>query len=141
MLKFLATGTSGGATGDVISEVFQITEVSDIVPLGAIAEGKGLLLAWVDFNRAAGTVDTKFTLEIEAFDIDLNSLGAPVSIDLLTDSNPQTWERACLEVVLPINTRLIHLRLKAEENISDDGANEFGGHYADLVQLEGRVLP
>ncbi len=62
--------------------------------------------------------------------------------DLLSDSDPATWERVVGTIDLPAGTRYVVIEIFAFEDVADDATvPEFDGHFADDVTLVIRVAP
>ena len=65
---------------------------------------------------------------------------ASTSKVIFSDGNPGTWELASLtNFPLPTATTHVLFELDAFENVLNDGAAEFDGHYADDVMVSVAV--
>ena len=131
--------TLDGEFGDV----FQLVDMS---PFSAIiSTGLAVATGSAFFNRVAGNsqTDTHFEVEIRAFDGIPSNFGGTASGlasnlgILLSDADPDTWESAMVQLLLPVNTTHLLFKVAPFENIMDDefGLPEFDGHYADSAFL------
>ncbi len=142
MLRFDATGWSGGASAGTSSELMQLIDVSDL-------DSGATLRASMQVNRVAGDAQTDdgFSVEIRAFagspasfssDFTNNELAISTGGYLLSDADPSTWELVHTNPLpLPEGTDYVSVRIVAAENIFNDSSGvELDGHYADAVVLE-----
>ena len=53
----------------------------------------------------------------------------------ISDDDPTTWESAIISNTVPANTTRVEIRLSLNENIQDDGENEFLAHYYDNIKF------
>ena len=136
MLKFLGTSLTGGST-DIASEVGQFVPMSAFA--AEIAAGSGVRVVVTGrFNCIAAT-DSFFRIELVGFN------GTPANLGTVTtwraqafetDSNTATWETLSNFIDLPPGTTMVLARVTAVENITNDPTSpEFGGNYADGIQL------
>ena len=66
-----------------------------------------------------------------------------ISYDLLSDSDPASWETVEAVLALPPNALFLEATVFAFENVSNDqdATPEFDGHFADHLQFELLVDP
>jgi hypothetical protein len=143
MLNFIYT-TEAGPGGSVNSEVWQIIDINSI---GAqTSAGQALVSASFRFNRVDGDAqtDTEFGISLYAYAGDPCSFPSQYESSELaarmtsafSDGDPNTWELATIDLVLPTNTDFFVIEVAASENIFNDGGDpEFDGHYADAVSV------
>jgi hypothetical protein len=134
MLRFDGTGT--GAPGSNIgSSVYQLL---DMAPFGAeIAAGQARLDASAFFNRVVGSSSTDTQFALTGSPLAFPSFPSPlatVSVNLLSDGLPASWEVLNVSLVLPSGTSYVALDVSAIENVLNNTTGpEFDGHYADFV--------
>lgn len=143
MLKFLNTSWAG--PGGVVSDVFQILDLTSPADQAMITAGGASLTAGAVFNRVLDTpapsvVDTRFRVGLYATTSYANAQALTnvgvMYADLYSDSNLASWESLSSTLALPTSTQWAVLHLAAVENIVDDNvALEFHGHYADDVRV------
>ena len=110
--------------------------------------GRATLLARAVFNRVPGhaETDTRFLLRVSVYPgqypLDWTPNQPPlrfITTQLLTDSDPTTWEEALLELNLGALSQTPGYALidvLSAENIHDDQPPaEFDGHYVDDVRV------
>jgi hypothetical protein len=143
MLNFIYTIESGPAlTKD--SEVWQIIDISSFG--SQISAGQALASASFRFNRIEGDAetDTEFTIGLYAYagdpcsfpsQYETSELAARLT-SVFSDGDPNTWELATADLILPPNTDFLVVESAARENIFNDAsAPELDGHYADAVSV------
>ena len=145
MLRFDAGFIDTSLDGE-FGDVFQFVDMS---PFSAIiSTGLAVATGSAFFNRVAGDsqTDTHFEVEIRAFDgLPSGFAGTTPGLVsatgvLLSDADPDTWESAMVQLLLPVNTTHLAFKVAPFENITDDvGSTEFDGHYADLAFLSVTV--
>jgi parallel beta-helix repeat protein len=137
MLHFLDPNNPGS----IASDIWQLIDISPF--LEEISSGEAIAEMSARFNRVLcdSQTDTEFAIEIQAY------AGSPAgfwgsadklassSKSIFTDGAVATWELNATELVLPVNTEFVAIRLWANENIYNDGVGAFDGHYADDVTL------
>ena len=145
MLKFTASSPYGNYT-NTASNVWQLIDVSSYDSL--ISSGLAIASLSAYFNRVSvdNQTDTQFLITINSYSGDLGSPPNPLLNSLynefFTDSDVATWEEISLDMIVPVNTDYLAIQIAAFENTFNDPiANEFDGHYADLVILEIRANP
>jgi hypothetical protein len=142
MLKFENTrwGVSypNGATGDLVQFI-------DLSPFAVeVAGGEVKVRYSALFNRVAddgaGTVDTQFSVRLYAragslatFFNDSSPKLAFGEATILADNDVETWEEAAGLLSIPTETTHLVLAVRAVENVMNEVADEFAGHYADEV--------
>lgn len=144
MLKFLETSTGGGPSAAVVSDVFQVIDMTSLADQAIISTGFGSVSIGALFNRVAGPVpspvDTRFDLNIRSHTSLANAQALTstgfASNTLISDSILTTWEALTTTLALPVGTQYITLHLAAVENVVNDWTGpEFQGHYADDVRM------
>jgi hypothetical protein len=134
------------APGAEASELYQTVDISSIA--ADIATGSAMVWAEYYVNRIAGdaSTDTEFDIWIAAF------AGSPANFNptisnpairlkvasssILSDSNPQTWERVIVLLEnIPAATTYLAVGIWARENMSPDSIPELGVQYADAVRI------
>ena len=134
------------ASGAEASELYQLVDISSIVT--DIATGSASVWAEYYVNRVAGDpqTDTEFDIWIAGFaGIPANfnpTIANPAvrlkvaSSSLLSDGNPQTWERVSVLLEnIPIATTYLAIGIWARENRSPDSSPELGVQYGDAVRV------
>jgi hypothetical protein len=145
MLKFVNTrwglNYPNGVSGDLL-------QLIDLAPFAShIASGQAKVRYAAQFNRVAdggaGTVDTSFSVRLFAKNGNLpaftDNVGLALAFNeatLLTDNDVGTWQQAGGTLAIPTNATYLAIMLRATENVVNDVANEFAGHYADEVVVE-----
>ncbi|MFT5466544.1 MAG: hypothetical protein ACI8UO_001644 [Verrucomicrobiales bacterium] len=149
MLQFLATRSSDlpGLSGQRASELWHIVDLQPFAE--RVNAGEVTAKISSEFNRIPGAPNSEFQLQLNAFrgqiieaenywdrkheptSERLASSGSTV----LTDENPETWERLEATMVVPSGTDFLLVNLLAFENETDRDENEFEGHFADNVSL------
>lgn len=146
--------TDPGRTPRRTADLMQIVDLRGEAR-AAVREGAtASVSAW--FNRVAGdeTTDTAFTLSVTSFKGDPAEVVATPGwghskarvshgiTEIVSDSDPRTWERAEVRLPLPPEADFVLVRLMAIENVQDDpNDNEFHGHFADEVSFTLTVGP
>jgi hypothetical protein len=143
MLNFIYTIESGPAlTKD--SEVWQIIDVSSSGP--QISAAQAMASASFHFNRVDGDAetDTEFTIGLYAYagdpcsfpsQYETSELAARLT-SVFSDGDPNTWELATVDLILPPNTDFLVVESAARENVFNDASDpELDGHYADAVSV------
>jgi len=145
MLRFLSSTPCGPSISFTGCELFQIIDLRQFAP--EIASSKGKLVASAQFNRVHidSQTDTRFLLDLYAYDGPPSSFQAKFSQDELasaiswidTDSDGSTWQTASVQLCLPAGTFYAAIRIAAAENVFNDSTDpEFDGHFADDVTVE-----
>ncbi|MEM8945377.1 MAG: choice-of-anchor R domain-containing protein [Planctomycetota bacterium] len=152
MLQFDGTTPLGGSPGTVGSEVWQLVDVSHLST--QISAGN----VFADFeyyaNRVAeepdgqSVVDTLFSARIQAnagsaaaFPSNVNNFLSLSTSNLISDNDEQSWQRLSTSMQVPAGTTFLAVRVAAVENVTNDGTNEFAGHFADSACVNIRVVP
>jgi len=145
MLKFIASSPYANYT-NTASNVWQLIDISSYESI--ISSGFAVASLSAYFNRVTvdDQTDTKFMMDILAYSGELfsppNLLLGSMHNDLFSDSDITSWEELTLDMVIPVNTDYLAIHIAAFEDLfNDNNANEFDGHYADLVTLEIRANP
>jgi hypothetical protein len=142
MLRFDFTSSAGPTVLRSGANLYQLIDVSLYAAL--IASGQGIAHADYFVNRVLGDslTDTRFDLAIGAYaglPADFPSVvETPLASTLVmffSDGDPQSWEQLQASLSLPVGTTYLSIAISAVEDISNDGSNEFAGHYADDVTL------
>ncbi|MBL6706804.1 MAG: FecR domain-containing protein [Planctomycetaceae bacterium] len=155
MLLFQSTGKNPEKAAPTAAS--QLSQWIDLTPYeAAIADGRGRAVVSCRFNRVVGNelTDSQFSIHLESFDATPQEAkqrmksqpDAPrsrVSYQLLSDSNPQSWERAEAVLTLPTDARYLLVTILAFENVSNDvgATSEFDGHFADDLQFHLVIDP
>ncbi|MBN1342486.1 MAG: hypothetical protein JXQ73_07390 [Phycisphaerae bacterium] len=146
MLKFIATSGPNAPTTASASQVVQLVDLRGLT--SQIAEGYTHARVRARFNRVTGDAqtDTRFTADIYAYagepntfseQWDQSSYLGKGNTAIYTDGDPNTWEWATAELILPVDTDFIAVHISATENVYNDTTEpEFDGHYGDAVTLE-----
>lgn len=154
MLLFQSTGhnTEGGKT----TQASQLSQWIDLSPWrNVIAAGRVQAKITARFNRVSGDAETdsQFSVELESFEAAPDEAQhlrnsrrlarSRTSHQLLSDSNPESWEKIEAVLTLPANSRCIQVTILAFENVvNDDNANaEFDGHFADDLHFQLQIDP
>jgi len=142
MLRFDFTSSAGPTVLRDGANIYQLIDVSPYAAL--IASGQAVAHADYFVNRVLGDslTDTRFDLAIGAysglpgdFPAVVESPLASVLVMFFSDGDPQSWEQLQASLSLPVGTSFLSIAISAVENVSNDGVNEFDGHYADDVTL------
>ena len=143
MLRFDGTFLNTSIDG-FASDVWQLIDMSPFSTV--VSTGLALASGSAYFNRIAGTnlTDTQFVVQIRAFSGLPSNFPSDASIafaqgTLLSDGNPDTWESASVQLILPVSTTYVGFLVAGFENISRSGFPELDGHYADNVTFN--VVP
>ncbi len=144
MLRFEASDpTSWGSTAGC--QALQVLDVSG--QLDFIQSGNAHAVATVYFNRVSGDMetDTLFAMFLYAYSgtvsqhSALKVAGAHLlrsDAFLYSDSDPDTWEVATVDMLIPAATDFLVVEIAASENVHNDySPPEFDGHYADAVTV------
>lgn len=145
MLQFQSTREMPGTHPKIGSQVWKVVDLAEVTQSMGRRPETVTLTGWC--NRVAGDVetDTKFMFELAG---QAGSQGgfrwSPDSVlrsqsDLLTDSDPGTWQRISLSLQLPSELRFLNVMVSAQENVVNDREGdepEFDGHFVDDVKLE-----
>ena len=148
MLLFQSTGrdTENGAA----TRASQLSQWVDLTPWrDAIADSRVQAKLTARFNRVAGDADTdsQFSLQLESFEVGSDEAQrlarSRTSHQLLSDSDPASWEKLEAVLTLPANSRCINVMILAFENVvNDDEVNEeFDGHFADDLHFHLLIEP
>lgn len=141
MLKFLATGNTASATL-VSSQQWQIVDLSAYT--AQLLTGRMQADASVWFHRVAGDAgtDRRFDLRILAFSGSPDELPTRYAAgDWLAErtatvnTGGEAWQQALASLRLPTSTSYLLFEIYAYEDVSNDAADEFAGHYADDASL------
>jgi len=148
MLRFEGTAANGPSAASIGSEVWQLVDLSPWAT--QIAAG----ILQVDFeyyaNRVAGDseTDTRFSARLQAqsgtpnaFPASLTTPLGVTDVSLFSDALPSSWELISTTMVVPAGTTYIAARAAAIENIVNDAANEFDGHFADSSCIRISLIP
>jgi hypothetical protein len=157
MLLFQSTGQRDDSDRSAETAASQLSQWIDLQPYRqAITAGRVRALLSARFNRVAGNdlTDSQFSIHLEAFEVAPREARqrvkarprAPrsrISYDLLSDSDPESWEKAEAVLTLPPTARCLHATVFAFENVSNDRGTtpEFDGHFADNLQFELLIEP
>ena len=107
------------------------------------------------FNRVAGDAETdsQFSIQLESFEVGSDEAQhllksgrlarSRTGHQLLSDSEPASWEKLEAVLTLPANSRCINVMILAFENVvNDDEVNEeFDGHFADDLHFHLLIEP
>ncbi|MBT4867593.1 MAG: hypothetical protein HON53_21030, partial [Planctomycetaceae bacterium] len=148
MLLFQSTGrdTENGAA----TRASQLSQWVDLTPWrDAIADSRVQAKLTARFNRVAGDAgtDSQFSLQLESFEVGSDEAQrlarSRTSHQLLSDSDPASWEKLEAVLTLPANSRCINVMILAFENVvNDDEVNEeFDGHFADDLHFHLLIEP
>ena len=154
MLLFQSTGqdTQDGSE----TRASQLSQWIDLSPWrDAIADGRVQAKLTARFNRVAGDADTdsQFSIQLESFEVAPNKAlelmkskrlaRSRTSHQLLSDSDPASWEKLEAVLTLPANSRCINAMILAFENVVNDGGDneEFDGHFADDLHFQLLIEP
>lgn len=147
MLRFLSPPRqSGNAADSVVWQVIDLSAAKDFMTTYGLTD----LKAWGQFNRVAGDARTAttFRLSIAAFHgepADLAALWAARSQtalayaekELITDNNPNTWEKVEVATRVPAQADFAVVEIRA---IAPKGTparvDPFPGHFADLIDAK-----
>ena len=142
MLQFVYTGTD--VPGPQVSG--DLSQLVDIEAYRAqIENGEAVAVCSGHFNRVQldEETDRLFRLSLRAY------VGEPwefreifqnytlqVSVGLVSDGDPSSWERVETEMTIPPGTDFIAVLLEAREDVANDtDQTEFDGHFADDFRL------
>ena len=157
MLLFQSTGQSpsdGRASPTAASQLSQWIDLTTY--RAAIAKGRVRVKLSARFNRVAGDdkTDSQFSIHLESFDVAPEEAvrlrksrprvpRSRVSYELLSDSDPESWEGVEAVLALPPNALYLEATVFAFENVSNDqdASSEFDGHFADDLQFELLIEP
>ena len=141
MLKFLASGPNGWTLGGLTSQQWQLVDLAAYAT--EIDAGRVRLDARVSFNRVAGDrTDRRFDLRILAMqDVPARFPAKyPPPADQIRAGTVQAMPNGWQEVAvafdpLPQGARSVAVEIYPWEDVQDDAASEFAGHYADDASL------
>ena len=153
MLLFQSTSADAGNDAERgKTRASQLSQWIDLTPYkNAIQDGRVQARLSARFNRVAGDAqtDSQFSIHLESFDVEPNEaqhlqtsrqrLARSRTIhELLSDSNPESWERLEAILAVPANSRYLHVMILAFENVTNnaDLAPEFDGHFADDLEFQ-----
>lgn len=155
MLLFQSTGQN--AENAAATAASQLSQWIDLAPYeAAIVERRVRARLSARFNRVSGNerTDSQFSIHLEAFAATPGEAvrrlksqpdmpRSRVSYQLLSDSDPTSWEEAEAVLTVPADARFLQVTIFAFENVSnDEGSNaEFDGHFADNLQFELIIEP
>lgn len=154
MLLFQSTGQD--AQGGSETRASQLSQWIDLSPWrDAIADGRVQAKLTARFNRVAGDADTdsQFSIQLESFEVDPDEAlelmkskrlaRSRTSHQLLSDSDPTSWEKLEAVLTLPASSRCINVMILAFENVVNDGGTneEFDGHFADDLHFQLMIEP
>jgi hypothetical protein len=154
MLLFQSTGqdTQDGSE----TRASQLSQWIDLSPWrDAIADGRVQAKLTARFNRVAGDAETdsQFSIQLESFEVGSDEAQhllksgrlarSRTGHQLLSDSEPASWEKLEAVLTLPANSRCINVMILAFENVvNDDEVNEeFDGHFADDLHFHLLIEP
>jgi len=158
MLLFQSTSQSPAGDGrSSATAASQLSQWIDLTPYRAAIDG-GRVRAKLTarFNRVAGDdrTDSQFSIHLESFGVapaeamrlrksQPVKARSRISYDLLSDSDPASWETVEAVLALPPNALFLEATVFAFENVSNDqdATPEFDGHFADHLQFELLVDP
>ena len=140
MVQFVGTYPEGTIGHD--SAIWQLVDVRPYRDY--IANGDVVMSASAEFNRVAG--DSETDSEFGFFFNSTASMpagypGYSKMDTFLSDDDPSTWETYSSNLLLPHDTEFVFVGILALENVHDDGAGPFDGHYADNVSMTLNVVP
>ena len=158
MLLFQSTSADAGNDAERgKTRASQLSQWIDLTPYkNAIQDGRVQARLSARFNRVAGDAqtDSQFSIHLESFDVEPNEaqhlqtsrqrLARSRTIhELLSDSNPESWERLEAILAVPANSRYLHVMILAFENVTNnaDLDPEFDGHFADDLEFQLLIAP
>lgn len=158
MLLFQSTSSNAGNDAErEKTRASQLSQWIDLSPYtGVIRDGRVQAKFSARFNRVAGDAqtDSQFNVHLESFDVDpveaqrlqtsLQRLVKAKSFhQMLSDSNPESWEKLEAKLTLPADSRYLYVTILAFENVSNDAdhAPEFDGHFADDLHFQLLIEP
>lgn len=157
MLLFQSTGQNPRDDRASPTAASQLSQWIDLTPYrAAIANGQVKARLSARFNRVTGDekTDSQFNIHLESFDVPPEEAvqlrtsqprmpRSRVSYDLLSDSDPESWEKVDAVLGLPPNALYLEATIFAFENVSNDqdASSEFDGHFADDLQFELFIEP
>ena len=140
MLGFDSAAPNGpGGTGSSC-ELYQLVDVSTRANAGGALAEASFYVNRLDEPQ----IDSRFFLRLYSLAGTPDTLGEQLQdmeylqfdqVELISDADPSTWEQLVLSVTLPTGTDFVALAIVANENVSNDLADEFLGNYADDVSL------
>ena len=148
MLRFEGTAANGPSAGSIGSEVWQLVDLSPFAVDIAAGRLKVELEYYANRVRGDSETDTRFSARLQAQSG--NAAGFPASLNvplgiadnsIFTDSDQNSWELVTTSMMVPAGTTYVAARLAAIENIVNDAAGEFDGHFADSACLRISVIP
>lgn len=141
MLAFRSTGHETWGPFGASSQVFQIV---DLRAHRVLTEAGARVLACASFNRVAGDSrsDRKFVLRVHGYRGEPSTFPfqfgeashefAALRSAVLSDAQPETWERVCIDQTLPAPIDFAVVEVRIDEDVVDDPtAPEFDGHFVD----------
>ncbi|MGC6467519.1 MAG: FecR family protein [Akkermansiaceae bacterium] len=142
MLQFVATHSKGDVSAsNVAGEIWRVVDLEEVSRKMGRRPERVTLSGW--FNRVRGGSDTDSRFIMGMWEA--NAGGARFEWDrsgrqtsVLTDGDPESWERADLEMIVPPDLRYLVLMLGAFENVRNEeevGKVELDGHFVDEIQL------
>ena len=122
------------------AEVSELVSVLDVRSLGAnLANGKAVVKSSVCFNQGVGIADgsTSFALGLHAINREgrVSLAIAKKETSVMSDLNPNTWERVESEIELPEGTDFVVVSLSAQKEGSQALLPNLSGHYADGLEI------
>ncbi len=142
MLHFKGTSAQEDVRDTVASQLWRIVDLYEVREKMGRRPERVNLSGWV--NRVAGDdqTDRDFLFGLschqeitEALD-EGGDVTTKVLTSLISDSDPETWERADLQLHLPPNLRYLVIMVGAREDVSNnEDGQEFDGHFLDDLNL------
>jgi hypothetical protein len=155
MLRFLSTSNTmeGNLLSNAASQQWQIIDLRSLAEDVAAERMTAEASAW--FNRVTGDAETDTRFAVALFACRGDPAGvletwtqkkdarlSSAMTEILTDSDPSTWEPADVRLRVPAGTDYLVIEIHAFENVKNDlVAPEFDGHYADAIRLALKIAP
>lgn len=142
MLQFKGTSAQTDVRETVASQLWRIIDLYEVREKMGRRPEQVNLSGWV--NRVAGNrqSDRAFLFSLSCHEEITGDLDeeedvvAKVTTALASDADPETWERADLQLHLPQNLRYLVIMVGArEDRFNDEDDQEFDGHFLDKLDL------
>ncbi len=149
-LRFLATGSTGGAVGLFSSQQWQLVDLSAYATEIDAGQVEAHASVWFNRNMFNGPAEEDNRFDLRVLPFPGTPAGFPgayatatniAAASILTDADSDTWEEATVTTLLPVGTRYVAVEIYAFENVSDDATQEFKASFADDASFSISIGP